>query len=62
VKDGETGFAVNFDDGAHVAAKIEFLLDHPEERMRLARNGQQFVMNHASLKNSLEGFIRALKL
>jgi glycosyltransferase involved in cell wall biosynthesis len=60
VKDGETGFAVNFDDGAQVAAKIEFLLDHPEERKRIADNARQFILNHASLSNSVVGFIDAI--
>lgn len=39
VDDGETGFIVSKRNANILADKIEYLLIHPEERMRMGKNG-----------------------
>jgi len=44
IADGKTGLIVPQRDEQALAEKIAYLLDHPEEGERLARNGRQFVL------------------
>jgi len=62
IKNGETGFVVDFDDAQDVINKIEYLFDNQDENSRIAKQGQQFVLNNATLKNSVEGFLQALEV
>lgn len=60
IKDGETGFAVDFDDSASVAQRLLWVLDHPAESREVGRKAQQFVEEHVSVRASAGGFVRAI--
>jgi glycosyltransferase involved in cell wall biosynthesis len=63
IADGETGLIVPQKDEQAIADKIIYLLDHPEEGKRLARNGRQFVLEHydwAVIAERYRGFMQKL--
>lgn len=57
ITDGVDGLLVTCGDEADLASKIIFLLDHPEERARLAANGREKVAR----ENALPVVVRRLK-
>lgn len=60
VKEGETGFAIDFNDHNKVAEKINWLLDHPAESKEIGENAAKFIAEKASIHNTAEDFIRAI--
>jgi len=60
VVEGRTGFVVDYEDVSAAAARIEYLLDHPEAARRMGAEGQRFVLTHASLERSARGFVEAV--
>lgn len=44
-KDGEEGISVDHNNIKDIANAIEYLILHPEERLRIGRNGQKLVQN-----------------
>lgn len=60
IRDGVTGFAVDFNDTQAVADKIEWLLDHPEDAAGIGQAAQAFIQRSASLQVSAEGLTDAV--
>lgn len=60
VREGVTGYAVNFEDVAAVAGKIAWLLDHPAEARQIGAAARDFIQEHVSLRVSAAGFVRAI--
>lgn len=58
--DGETGFVLDFSETGKVVERINWLLDHPGEAKRIGEKASQFIREHASLENSVQGFINAI--
>jgi len=46
VVDGKTGFLVNYGDWQMMEERIEFLLDHEDERMRMGKNARGHVVKN----------------
>ncbi|MCX6291608.1 MAG: glycosyltransferase family 4 protein [Bacteroidetes bacterium] len=61
VKDGETGFAVDFSDTAKVVEVMNHLLDHPDEAKRIGRNAREFLQSNASIPGAASAFLEAIR-
>jgi glycosyltransferase involved in cell wall biosynthesis len=61
IRDGETGFALDFSDTTAVSDKIGWLLDHPAERESIGRQAKNFIAENVTLKKSAEGFVAAIE-
>ena len=62
IVEGETGFAVDFNDTDKVIEKINWILDNPDKAQKIGENAAQFIKENVSLKNSVNGFLEALEL
>lgn len=60
IKDGETGFLVNFQNTEYVTDKINFLLNNPAYGKLVGKRASDFILQHASLEKSAHGFIEAI--
>ena len=60
VKEGETGFIIEFSEKGKVLERINDMLDHPENTKRLGENASDFIRKNASIKKSAEGFAYAI--
>jgi glycosyltransferase involved in cell wall biosynthesis len=60
IKDGVTGFAMDFLDVQAVSNRIGWLLDNPDQARRIGDNARLFVEQNATLETSASSFIRAL--
>jgi glycosyltransferase involved in cell wall biosynthesis len=59
--EGETGFAMDFEDGEKVVEKISWILDNRQKAKEIGRNAALFIKKNASLKNSVTGFIHSIE-
>ncbi len=60
VKEGETGFIIEFSEKEKVLERINVMLDHPENTKKLGENASHFIRQNASIKKSAEGFVYAI--
>lgn len=60
IKDGQTGFMVNFDHTQNVIDKINFLLQNPEQANHIGKQAAEFILQNASLEKSAIGFVDAI--
>ncbi len=58
--EGETGFAVDYNNKEDVIKKINFLLDNPERAAEMGKKSQQFIEEKVNIKVSADGFIQSL--
>ena len=56
--DGE--HLVGFDNGADLAKKVRYYLDHPLERQTIARKGHEEVMRRHTYVHRIEALLAAL--
>lgn len=61
IRDGTTGFSLNFEDTPAVAERIRWLLDEPAAAERIARQGREFIEREASIRVSAAGFVQAVR-
>lgn len=61
IRDGQTGFAMDFADSAAVATKIAWILDNPTEAARIGKAGQSYVEDNVNLQVSAKGFVAAVR-
>ncbi|MEK4186315.1 glycosyltransferase family 4 protein [Paenibacillus sp. FSL L8-0494] len=54
---GETGLLIEPDDAAILADSIKWMLDHPEERRRMADNGMKRVKEHFVIENTVKDIV-----
>ncbi len=62
VKDGETGFVVDFKDKEGTKEKIRWILDHPDEAKIMGQKARIFIEREASIQVSAKGFVEAILL
>lgn len=60
VDEGETGFIVSKRNANILADKIEYLLIHPEERMRMGKNGYRKFYDKFTLSKFEESMVDIL--
>jgi glycosyltransferase involved in cell wall biosynthesis len=60
VRDGVTGFIVDFDDTAEVCRRLAWIMEHREEARAMGRRASAFMAQDASIARSAEAFTRAI--
>ena len=60
IKDGETGFAIDFSETEKVAERIHWILNNPELSQKISRNASNFIEINANITRSAEGFTKAI--
>jgi glycosyltransferase involved in cell wall biosynthesis len=60
IREGETGFCVNFADSEAVLKLTRDLLDNPKKAAQIGKNAAQFIEERVSLKISAQGFVTAI--
>lgn len=60
IKNGKTGFAMDFAETEKVAEKINWILDNQELSKKIGENASRFIAEHVNIKNSAAGFVRAI--
>lgn len=61
IREGQTGFAMDFADSASVAERIAWILDNPAEAAGIGRAGRSFVEENVTLEVSARGFVDAIR-
>ncbi len=61
IVEGETGFVIDFNDEKKIVEKINELLDNSSMRKRIGDNASTFIEQHAGVKQSAEGFVKAIR-
>ena len=59
IKNGETGFIINFENENEVVKKLKWMLENPAELKMIGKKASDFISKNASLEKSAEGFINA---
>lgn len=60
IKDGETGFVLDYKNRELVKEKINWILDHPEDAKMVGEKARTFIEKEASIHVSASGFVRAI--
>lgn len=60
VKEGETGFVVNFEDTEKLIEKISLLLDNPARAVQMGNAASHYIYETASIAKSAGGFVQAI--
>ena len=61
IKEGETGFIIDYTDQKKVVNKMKWMMDHPKEVEEIGKNAATYINENANLSVSAKGFILALK-
>ncbi|MDQ3050633.1 MAG: glycosyltransferase family 4 protein [Bacteroidota bacterium] len=61
IKEGETGFVVDFDNRELAAQKIMWLIDHKSEALAMGKRGAGFIMEEVNLMKAANGFKNAVE-
>lgn len=61
IKEGETGFIIDYNDQKKVVEKMKWMIDHPMEAEEIGKNAATYIHENANLSVSAKGFILALK-
>ncbi len=61
IKEGETGFVVDFSDREYAAQKIAWLIDHKKEALEMGKRGASFIREEVNLEKAAEGFKNAVE-
>lgn len=61
IREGETGYIMDFNEPEKVAAKILELLSDPEKCRSTGANAAGYISRFATLQNSVSGFLKALE-
>lgn len=62
IKEGITGYAVDYRDTSHVISLLNKLLEHPEFCREMGENARQWLLEKASLEKSAAGFLEAIRI
>lgn len=60
IKDGVTGFAMDFSETEKVAEKINWILDNPELSKNIGRNASCFAEKNVNIEKSALGFVKSI--
>lgn len=61
IKEGETGFVVDFDNRESAAQKIGWLIDHKIEAQEMGKRGAIFIRDEVNLVKAAKGFKNAVE-
>jgi len=61
IKEGETGFKIDFDDSRKAAEKITWLIDNKAEAAAMGQRASAFIRDQVNLENAAKGFKNALE-
>lgn len=60
IKEGVTGFAMDFSETEEVVDKVNWILENPELSKAIGQNASRFIAENVSIEKSAEGFVRAI--
>lgn len=60
LRDGITGFALDFADSERLVAKVNWILDHPREAREMGERAAAFIRQTATIKKSAASFAEAI--
>jgi glycosyltransferase involved in cell wall biosynthesis len=60
IRDGETGFVVDYRDTGLVVEKMNWVLDHPDEARAIGKRASEFISQNITLEKSAQGFVGAV--
>lgn len=61
IRDGITGFALDFEDAEGVAQRLGWVLDHAEETRTIGDQAQRFIRKEVTLQKSAAGFVAGVQ-
>lgn len=61
VKEGVTGFAIDFSEVEKVAGKINWILENPELAMEIGQNAKEFISENVNIKRSAASIVKAIQ-
>lgn len=60
IKEGVTGFAMDFSETEKVVDKVNWILENPKLSKEIGQNASRFIAENVSLQKSAEGFVSAI--
>ncbi len=60
IKEGATGFAMDFSETEEVVDKVNWIMDNPELSKEIGQNASRFIAENVSIEKSAMGFVRAI--
>lgn len=60
IKEGVTGFAMDFSEMEKVAERVNWILENPELSKAIGRNASRFIDENVSIEKAAAGFIKAI--
>jgi len=60
IKDGVTGFAMDFCETEKVAERVNWILENPELSKEIGQNASRFIAENVSIEKSAAGFVKAI--
>jgi glycosyltransferase involved in cell wall biosynthesis len=60
IKEGKTGFAIDFNETDQVVKKINWILDNPKDAGEIGIHARNFITQHATLEVSARGFLNSV--
>jgi glycosyltransferase involved in cell wall biosynthesis len=60
IREAKSGIAYEPENGDDLAKKIQHLMDNPEERARLGRQGKEYIMQHYDRERLHQKLLTAL--
>jgi len=60
IKEGVTGFAMDFSETEEVVDKVNWILENPELSKEVGQNASRFIAENVSIEKSAAGFVSAI--
>jgi glycosyltransferase involved in cell wall biosynthesis len=60
IKEGQTGFKIDFNNSIHVAKQIDFILNQPSKMKEVSKNASVFIQKNYSLSNCAKRMMSAV--
>lgn len=60
IKEGVTGFAMDFSETEEVVDKVNWILENPELSKEIGQNASRFIAENVSIEKSAAGFVKAI--
>lgn len=60
IKEGVTGFAMDFSETGEVVDKVNWILENPELSKEIGQNASRFIAENVSIEKSSAGFVNAI--
>ena len=59
IREGATGFSIDFSETEKVGDLTEWILHHPTEAGRIGRNAARFIREHDDIPHSVDGMLNS---